>query len=94
MNDQEVAKILNDPNMRRAFPFLATAHARITSQAKQSTGCCGKKKTANTADYEGIRRSIAELPLDQKAKFKQLSGGKQVVVTYLLRPGKKVTVKF
>ncbi len=73
--------MLNDPSMRRAFPFLATAYAKM-SNTGGGCGGCGSKTRNNTAGLAGVRKSLATMPIEQKAKLKQLLDTQQVVVKY------------
>lgn len=95
IDDVAVVKLLNDPNARRTFPFLATKYAQITAGAKAGDcGGCRKKKTNNQAIYADVRRSIAQMPVTEKRKFRDLLKTKQVVVSYNNGRGKKITMKF
>lgn len=93
-NDQQVSSLLNNAELRRRFPFLATAHLRITSQPRSSCHTCPGKKKANAAEYEKIKRAIAQLSVDDKAALKQALGAKQVEVKYRASTSKVVTLRF
>ena len=95
IDDATVAKLIKDPNMRRKFPFLAAAHRRMTNPKKtRDCGGCPHKKKSNTAEYEEVRKAIGQMPVAKKAELKEVLGARQVVVKYLVRAGKKVTLKF
>ena len=97
IDDQQVAKLINDPKMRRKFPFLAAAYTRINGQRARNTGSCGgcaNKRKGNSSEYEAIRKSIGQMDVDKKAQLKAELGGGKVVVKYLVRPGKRVKLTF
>lgn len=82
IDDTKVQQLLNDPNMRRAFPFLATAYAKMRNNRGGGCGGCGSKTRSNTADLAGVRKSLATMDLKQKSKLKELLDTSQVVVKY------------
>ena len=94
INDQEVLKLINNAELRRKFPFLATAYARMNNPKEARGGCCGAKKKGNAAEYENIRKSIGQLPADKKAVLRDALGVQQIEVRYTVRKGKKVIMKF
>lgn len=92
LNDTRVQELLNDPNMRREFPFLATVHARMTLKKGDCRGC-GRKTPNNAGDLAEVRANLGKMSIESKAKLKRLLGGKQVVVKY--RSGdRSIKVKF
>ena len=82
LDDAKVQQLLNDPNMRRAFPFLATAHAKMNNASGGGCQGCGRKTRNSTAGLANVRKSLATMPVAQKAKLKELLNAKQVVVKY------------
>lgn len=94
IDDAKIKAILADPNMRREFPFLATAHAKIASGNKSDCGGCGRKNRGNQADLGELRKALATMPIDRKAKLKEMLGGQQVVVKYNNGRGKNIKLMF
>jgi hypothetical protein len=97
INTNTIKQLLNDPVARRKFPFLATAHKRMTSPPKASASRCAgcpRKKAGNSAEYAKLQRAIGMLPVDDKAKLKDHLGGGPVSVKYQVRKGKSCKVIF
>ena len=93
INDTKTQQLLNDPNMRRAFPFLATAYAKMNG-AKKSCQTCGRKKRTNTADLADVRKSLATMSVENKVKLKEMLGAQQVSVKYNNGKGKNIKLRF
>lgn len=102
IDDQKVASMLASPAFRKSFAFLGQAQAKAAAATKASgatakkAGCgkCGRKNKANQVDYAEIRRAIGQMPIDQKAKMKQMLGASQVQVEYTNGARKKIRLKF
>jgi len=83
LDNSRIASMAAGGNFVAAFPFL--------SMATEKRACCGRV-TGRTPDYEGIRKVIAGLPDDQKAKLKQLLQAEEVTVHYHDGTGIKAVV--
>lgn len=94
LGDSELARLLGNAAIRREFPFVATMYLQHKSGTQADTGCCGKKNRQNTPDWASMKKTIATLPPDQKAKLKQHLDTRQVEVTYNNGHGKQVTMRF
>lgn len=93
ITDAKLTSMANDPAMRREFPFLGTAWLQATSTAKKS--CCGKKNKATRLNFAELKQAIADMPVERKAKLKQLLGNpRQVEIVYSTGTGKPRRLRF
>jgi len=79
LDDTTIRLMLANSSFTVAFPFLRTMTKTITS------GCgCGQggKKRKQVPDFDGIRRAVVALSVEDKKKLKKLFGGAQVSVKY------------
>lgn len=95
INDVTVDQILEDPNMRRAFPFFATHHAQKNKQIGGCGGCSRQKARINAFSNEVVKTAIANMTIDDKVKFKEMMNARQIEVKYH-RPedGKNIKLRF
>lgn len=93
IDDAMVSQMMGNPQFRREFPFMATAHMQSQAGNRSCNGC-GRKQKSNTADYEGVRSAIGAMDLDKKAKLKEMLGGGQVAVRFDNGNGKWINMRF
>ena len=94
IDDETLRQMMQDPNVTSRFPFLATTLARANAQKAGCSGCTAKRRRPAVVDYGVVRRQLAEMPLQQKAKLKQVLNAKQVVIRYNRPNGQVVKLKF
>ena len=68
LNDARLHRLMNDPAVRREFPFMVKPPARLEE------GCCGKKKSPGQPNFNAIKASIAGLSPEQQKRFLELVG--------------------
>ena len=90
LDDSAVLRLMQDPNVTAQFPFLASAMARSTNQAKNCGRCSKRHRQPPQVDYNLIRRQLAELPVKQKLQLKALLHTEQIVVRYQNANGQRV----
>jgi len=75
LEDAEIVKMLRNPQIVEAFPFLRAAATAAAAPAKRGCGGCAKKKAQRIAgDYSGIRAAIGGLDETGMRKLKELMG--------------------
>jgi hypothetical protein len=94
LTDDNLVRIMRDPNFTIAFPFLATAMARAQGTTKKCGGCGRKKRANRHIDFNLIRRQIVELPVAEKGRMKALLNTNQVIIHYLKTNGQKHKIRF
>ena len=75
-----IDNMLRDQRFLNAFPFLKQAKAKA-----QRRGCgCGRtrRQKASKPNYNQIKRQLANLPPEKKAKLKQLLSANQLRIKF------------
>jgi len=93
IDDSKVQELINNPAMRRKFPFLATAYKKMKAGVS-GCGGCGRKTSNKTSHLATARASIAAMPVQQKAQLKAAMGTRQVSVKYNNGRGKNILMRF
>lgn len=73
LDNGRIAGMAAGGNFVAEFPFL--------TMTIEHRACCGRV-TGRSADFDNIRKHIASLPADKKAKMKELLGAEEVTVHY------------
>jgi hypothetical protein len=93
LTDDVLMKMMHDPNFTTTFPFLATTIARATAR-KAGCGGCAKKNRSRAVNFNLVRRQLAEMPAERKARLKQILDTKQIVIRYTQASGQSMKLKF
>lgn len=80
VDDGFVVKMLANPNWAAAFPFLRRYASILASDS--SCGSCHKRTTPQRTSLMEIKMAVANLPVVQQLRFKEMARAKMVCVIY------------
>jgi len=82
IEDSFIHKMLADPKYVSEFPFLRQYAAQAKSQAATCGRCGNRKARSKAIDYTEIKRSLAAMPAQKKARLLELSNARAVRLIY------------
>ena len=94
LEDATMRRILRNSVIVAEFPFMRAAAEKVTPKARRGCGSCGAKNRVNTTDFNGIKAAIAGMPIDRKARFKQLLEIDEIRLYYTNVKRQKIKMTF
>jgi hypothetical protein len=88
VDDNLIRNMVHNPVFTEIMPFLKTM------VVTRKSGCCGRKKTISTPDFEGIKKAVATMAPSAQATLKSRLNVDQVTVKFKKADGTWAKVTF
>jgi len=91
VDNETITRMLYDARFLNTFPALQQAKVQMEVVAP---GCCGGIAKAPKANFDDVRRGLAELSDAEKLRLKDLLGARRLSLPYTKPGGGRVVKQF